>query len=125
MTPFDFINAITYTKEDLFEDPQAKKDYSAYIVNRGLSMYPDTIMNANAMNMYPGIPEQWQFSYLLNSISKRKRFSKWQKKDKESENLALIKEYFGYSSEKASKVLDVLTVEQIEIIRDRMNKGGK
>ena len=125
MTPFDFINAITYTKEDLFADPQAKKDYSAYIVNRGLSMYPDTIMNANAMNMYPGIPEDWQFSYLLNSISKRKRFSKWQKKDKESEDLALVKEYFGYSSEKASKVMDVLTVEQLEVIRDKMNKGGK
>jgi hypothetical protein len=75
MSPFDFINAINFTKENLFNDPQAKKDYAAFIVNRGLSYFPDTVMYANEMNRFPSTPEEWQFSYFLNSIAKKKRFS--------------------------------------------------
>jgi len=126
MSPFDFINAINLTKKDLFaEDPMAKKDYTPFIVNRGLSYFPDTVLYANEMNRNAGIPEDWQFFFLLNSISKKKRFSKWHKKDAETESLRLVKEYFGYSDAKANEALSILTEDQLTMIKEKLYKGGK
>jgi hypothetical protein len=125
MTPFDFINAINVTKENLFSDPQAHKDYAPYLVNRGLSYFPDTILYANEMNQRGFIAKDWQFSFFLNTISKRKRFSKWYKKNAETKSLALVKEYFGYSSERAREALDILSAEQLNMIKEKLEKGGK
>lgn len=125
MTPFDFINAINLTKKNLFEDPQASKDYKPFLVNRGLSYFPDTVLYANEMNRNAGIPEDWQFIFLLNTIPKKKRFSKWHKKDADSESLTLVKEYFGYSSEKALEALSILSDEQLVMIKEKLYKGGK
>ena len=125
MTPFDFINAINLTKKNLFEDPLAKKDYVPFIINRGLSYFPDTVLYANEMNRLSGIPEDWQFSFFLNTIPKKKRFSKWHKKDAETESLSLVKEYFGYSSEKAKEALNILTDDQLVMIKEKLYKGGK
>ena len=125
MNPFDFITAINDTKQNLFEDPQAQKDYSSFIVNRGLSYFPDTILYANEMNRYPSIPNDWQFFFLINSISKKRRFSKWTKKDKETKSLQLVKEYFGYSNERAQEALSVLSDEQLKVIEEKLYKGGK
>jgi hypothetical protein len=125
MTPFDFINAINLTKKNLFEDPQASKDYKPFLVNRGLSYFPDTVLYANEMNRNAGIPEDWQFSFFLNTIPKKKRFSKWHKKDADSESLTLVKEYFGYSSEKALEALSILSDDQLVMIKEKLYKGGK
>ena len=125
MSPFDFINAINQTKVDLFKEPLANKDYDAYIVNRGLSFFHDTVVQANVMNRYSFLPNEWQFRFLLNSIAKKKRFSKWAKKDKATESLKLVQEYFGYSSEKAKEALRILSDEQLSEIKLKLNKGGK
>lgn len=126
MSPFDFINAINLTKKDLFaEDPMAKKDYTPFIVNRGLSYFPDTVLYANEMNRNSGIPEDWQFFFLLNSIPKKKRFSKWHKKDVETESFRLVKEYFGYSDAKANEALSILSENQLTMIKEKLYKGGK
>jgi hypothetical protein len=125
MTPFDFINAINLTKKNLFEDPQAEKDYVPFLVNRGLSYFPDTVLYANEMNRNSGIPKDWQFSFFLNTIPKKKRFSKWHKKDADSDSLTLVKEYFGYSSEKALEALSILSDEQLAMIKEKLYKGGK
>ena len=125
MTPFDFINAINLTKKNLFEDPQAEKDYLPFLVNRDLSYFPDTVLYANEMNRNSGIPKDWQFSFFLNTIPKKKRFSKWHKKDADSDSLTLVKEYFGYSSEKALEALSILSDEQLAMIKEKLYKGGK
>lgn len=125
MTPFDFINAINLTKKNLFEDPLATKDYLPFIINRGLSYFPDTVLYANEMNRNAGIPVDWQFFFFLNTIPKKKRFSKWHKKEAETESLLLVKEYFGYSSEKAMDALSILTDEQLNMIKEKLYKGGK
>jgi hypothetical protein len=126
MTPFDFINAINFTKKDLLaEDPMAKKDYVPFIINRGLGYFPDTVLYANEMNRNSSIAADWQFSFLLNSISKKKRFSKWHKKDAETESLRLVKEYFGYSDSKAIDALSILTEDQLVMIKEKLYKGGK
>jgi hypothetical protein len=125
MTPFDFVNAVNDTKKNLFEDPQAQKDYTPFLVNRALSYFPDTVMWANEMNYHSDIPKDWQFFFFLNTIPKKKRFSKWHKKDAETESLSLVKEYFGYSSEKAKEALKVLSQEQLSMIKEKLEKGGK
>lgn len=125
MTPFDFINAINTSKENLFCDPQAHKDYNPWIVNKGLSYFPDTVLYANEMNIHYATPKEWQFQFLLNSIPKKKRFSKWSKKDTRTETLSLVMEYFGYSEEKAKQALSVLSNDQLAMIQEKLYKGGK
>ena len=126
MSPFDFINAINTTKENLFDsDPQAAKDYKPFIINRGLSYFPDTIFYANQMNEHPGLDKDMQFFFFLNIISRKKRFSKWAKKEADSESIDLVKEYYGYSSEKAKEALSVLTEENLIMIKEKLYKGGK
>lgn len=124
MTPFDFINAISYSKEDMFKDPQAEKDYAPFIVNRGLSYFSDSIFFANEMNKYNTIPKQWQFEFLKNSISKRKRFSKWAKKTPVTDKVTLIQDAYKYSTEKAIDAASILSEEQFEYLKQQMDKGG-
>lgn len=128
MSPFEYVKAINETKVDLLAgDPEAIKDYSKvkFIVNRALGYFPDTVMQANQMNQFSDIPADWQFSFFLNTISKKRRFSKWSKADKETASLELVKEYYGYSSEKAKEALSVLSDEHLIMIKEKLYKGGK
>ena len=120
----DWLNSINFTKEDLtVDDPDTVKDYPAYIVNRCLSGHLDTILFANQMNLYPNLDKDMQYQFFLNSLRKRKRFSPWLRKDK-VENLNIIKKYYGYSNEKALQALRLLTNEQLDYIKKRLETGG-
>jgi hypothetical protein len=127
MSPFDFIKAINESKEDLIaksDNPElAEKMYDPFIVDRGLSFFADTILYANEMNRLNLLDKKPQFAYLLNSIRPRKRFSKWFKQEK-IEKLDIISEYFGYSKSKAKDIIDILTDDQIKIIKEKLQKGG-
>ena len=122
----DYLNAINYTKESLMdtEDEFVEKQYPAFVVNRCLSYFVDTVFHANMMNQFPHIDNKLQFDYYTNSIRKKKRFSKWLKKE-EDDSLSLIKEYFDYSNEKAEEAKRILSEDDIENIRREMFKGGK
>jgi hypothetical protein len=124
MSPFDYLNAINTTKKDIMVDDVAEKAYTSFMVNRGLSYFPDTILFANEMNVNHHIDHRLQFDFFINIIKKKKRFSKWAKPIN-IENLELIKEYYGYSNEKAKSVLSLLNDEQINELKLRMYKGGK
>lgn len=128
MTPFDFVNAINSTKKinliETSEDPDsAEKDYIPFVVNRSLSYFPDTIMYANAMNLHNILPAKLQNDYLLNSVRPSKRFSKWAKTE-DSNDLEVVKTYYGYSREKAKQALALLSQQQISIIKKELEKGG-
>lgn len=127
MSPFDFINAINQSKEDLIaksDNPElAEKIYEPFIVNRGLSFFTDTILYANEMNRLALLDKKPQFAYLLNSIRPRKRYSKWFKQEK-IEKLDIVSEYFGYSKSKAKDIIEILTDDQIKIIKEKLQKGG-
>ena len=123
MSPFDFINAINTTKQNLFEDPQAEKDYSAFMVNRGLSYFHDTVLYANEMNKNSHLPKKLQYDFFINSLKPRKRFSPWIKKQT-LEHLELVKEYYGYSHNKALEALRILRNDQLDFIKKSLNKGG-
>ena len=124
MNPFDFLNAINQTKENIIENDQDEKEYSAFMVNRGLSYFQDSILIANEMNINPHLDSKLQFDFLINMIRKRKRFSKWLKPTVESD-IEAIKEYYGYSNEKAHQVLVILSPEEITRIKEKVNKGGR
>jgi len=119
----DWLNSINFTKENLMEDPDVKKDYPPYIINRCLSGHLDCIMFANEMNKYSFLDKDMQYSFYLNTLRKKKRFSPWLRKDKVTD-LEIIKQYYGYSNEKASQALKILTPEQISYIKQRLDTGG-
>ena len=119
----DWLNSINFNKENLMEDPDAKKDYSPYIINRCLSGNLDCIMFVNEMNINHHLDKDLQYSFYLNTLRKKKRFSPWLRKDKVPD-LEIIKQYYGYSNEKASQALKILTPEQIKFIKPRLDTGG-
>ena len=120
----DWLNSINFTKENLMkEDETSKKEYVPYIINKCLSGYIDCILYANEMNLYHSLDKDMQYSFYLNSLRKKKRFSPWIRKDKVND-LECIKKYYGYSNEKASQALKILTKEQIKFIKKRFETGG-
>ena len=127
MTPFDYLNAINQSKENMMvgtdNDDLAEKAYNAYIVNKGLSYFSDTIFYANEMNSRHLLDNKPQFLYLLNTIRPRKRFSKWFKNEV-LEDINVISEYFGYSYTKAKQVHNLITSDQLKIMRQKLEKGG-
>ena len=120
----DWLNSINFTKHDLRDDdPDVMKDYAPYIINRCLSGHLDCIMFANEMNKYSFLDKDMQYSFYLNTLRKKKRFSPWLRKDKVTD-LEIIKQYYGYSNEKALNALKILTPEQINFIKQRLDTGG-
>jgi len=124
MNPFDYLKAINETKKDVMVDDIAEKEYNSFIINRGLSFFRDTILYANEMNRFHHLDHRLQFDFFINIIKKKKRWSKWIK-PQEVANLELIKEYYGYSNEKAKSALSLMSNEQIEELKNRIYKGGK
>ena len=123
MTPFDYLKAINETKEDVMLTTQDEKKYSSFIVNRGLSFFMDTIFQVNEMNGKHYLDSRLQFSYLLNSVRTKKRYSKWLKPEK-LDNLDIVKEYYEFGNEKAKDALKVLSEDQLVYIKNKLNQGG-
>lgn len=120
----EIIPSILQTKKCVINDDIDAKDYVPFVVNRAMSYHMDCVLYANELNMKPGIDKDMQYQYLLNSIRPMKRkFQPWQKSSAEKD-LDCVKEYFGYSNQKAREALRILTDEQIAEIRRRIDKGG-
>ena len=121
----EYLNAINFTKNDLMksEDDLWKKKYPAFIVNKMLSAFPDTIMLVNEMNRNHFIDKDMQFQFLLNSIRTKKRYSPFLRASKLKE-IECVKEYYGYSNDKAKSALDILTKDDIKLIKEKLYKGG-
>ena len=120
----DWLNSINFNKQNLIEeDPSTIKDYAPYIINRCLSGNIDSILFANEMNKYSFLDKDMQYSFYLNTLRKKRRFSPWLRKDKVTD-LEIVKQYYGYSNEKASNALKILTPEQINFIKQRLDIGG-
>ena len=124
MNPFKFTDAINYTKEDIMIDDITEKAYNPFLINRSLSYFPDTVLAANEMNRNHHIDNRLQFDFFINIIRRRKRFSKWFKPEQISD-LEIVKEYYGYSNEKARQILTLLSTEQINELKTKVAKGGR
>ena len=124
MNPFEYANAINYTKKNIMVDDLAEKAYLPYMINRQLSYFPDTVLAANEMNRNHHLDNRLQFDFFINIIRKRKRFSKWFKPEQISD-LEIVKEYYGYSNEKARQILTLLSTEQMNELKTKVAKGGR
>ena len=124
MNPFEYVNSINQTKKDLMVDDLAEKSYSSFTINRSLSYFNDTVLAANEMNRYHHLDKKLQYHFLINIIRKRKRFSKWDKPELVSD-VEVVKEYYGYSNDKARQVLPLLSSDQIMNLREKVYKGGR
>ena len=123
----DYLNAINFTKVNLLDtdDETWTKKYPPYVINKCLSMFYDCIAQTNEMNGYHFLDKKVQFHFYINSIRKRKRFGgKWLSQTK-LKDIEYVKEYYGYSNEKAKQALNILTKEQIEVIKESLKKGGR
>lgn len=117
----EIIPSILQTKKYVLEDV---KDYKPFLVNRALSYHLDCITYANQMNLCSNLDGDLQYQYFLNTIRPMKRkFQPWQKASVVND-LEYVKEYFGYSNEKAKEALRILTDEQITLIKEKLEKGG-
>ena len=122
----EYLNSINFTKKDLMksEDKEWIKKYPAFIINKILSGFSDTIMLVNEVNRNHFLDKDMQYSFLLNSIRSKKRFSPFLRASK-LKDIECVKEYYGYSNDKAKSALDILTKEQLKLIKEKLFKGAK
>lgn len=124
----EYLDPINKTKEPIMDDPVMgeifEKGYQPFIVNKCLHAFMDTILVVNEMNERPNLDKKMQFDFLLNSLSKRGRYTQWMRASK-VENIDIVKEYYGYNNAKAQEALSILTKSDIEELKQRLDKGGR
>ena len=122
----DYLPAINHTKKNLMDsdDPMWEKKYPAFMVNKVLSGFQDTVMLSNEMNRNHFLDRDMQFQFLLNSIRSKKRFTPFLRASK-IKDIECVKEYYGYSNSKAKEALNLLSDGQIEELTMSLNKGGR
>ncbi len=120
----DWLNSINQTKKNIMdEDPSSEKEYAPYIINRCLSGHIDCILFSNEMNKYSFLPKKMQYDFFINIVRTKKRYSPWLRKDT-IKDLDYVKSYYGYSNERAKQALKILTKEQIDFIKSKLEIGG-
>jgi len=124
MNPYEYVKAINDTKQNIMVDDITEKAYNAFMVNRSLSYFNDTVLMANEMNLNAHLDNRLQFDFYINIVRKKKRFSKWIKPETVSD-VEVVKEYYGYSNEKARQILTLLTSDQINELKKKVYKGGR
>lgn len=119
----EILPSILQTKKHCLHTEQDVRQYPAFVVNRALSQFPDTVFFANAVNYYPNLDNRLKYDFLLNTVKPYRRpFQKWAKKV-ETVDLAAVKEYYGYSDAKALEALAILTPAQIDSMKQELEKG--
>jgi len=124
MNPFEYVNQINYGKKDIMVDDLAERSYNGFMTNRSLSYFLDTVLLANEMNVHHHLDNRLQFDFLINTVRKKRRFAKWAKPI-ELSDLEVVKEYYGYSNDKAKAALTLLSNEQLSDLKNKVNKGGR
>ena len=124
MNPFEFVKAIN-NKQNIIRDDLDEKSYIPYMINHSFSYFPDTVLLANEMNINHHLDNKLQNDFFINTIRKNpKRFSKWNKV-KHDGDFEAVKEYYGYNNEKTRSALSLLSAEQINIIKQKVDHGGR
>ena len=125
LSPFDFVNSINSTKEDLMVDERTENEYNAFIINRAMGFGPDTVIAGNEMNARSHLDNRMQYDFLRATVRKAKRYNKWIKA--EESNIEAVQKFFGYSFIKAKEALKMLTEDQIDRIKIHLStsEGGQ
>jgi len=65
--------------------------------------------------------KKMQYDFLFHSVRRKRRFSKWHKKVKDSKDIELIKEAYNCNRERAEEFYDLLDMDKLRMY---MSKGG-
>lgn len=122
--PFDYVNSISSTKENMMEsgDESVEKGYNPWITNTALSYFPDTIMLSNVVNINHHLDNRTQYEFLLASVRPRRRYSKWVKKDKETEKiLEVVCRHYICNRVVGKQYISIMSNEKIKNLLDLYN----
>jgi hypothetical protein len=120
----DILNSINLNKDFDLIDEYNKTDYVPFLINRGMSFYPETILHANFLNQNSHLDRILQYKYYLYAVRKKKRFSKWLKNSKPSEKILIVSKYYNISINKAKDISDMITSEDLDNMRKFLDVGG-
>jgi hypothetical protein len=125
----DVMASLNFKTKHLFlEDPvAARKAYNAFVINLCYSYVDkfgknDSVLYANEMNIRPGMDPRLQYDFYFHGLTKAARFGKGAHAE-EINMLETVSDYYNCSLKKAKEMIDVLTPDQLETIKDRMFKG--
>ena len=121
--PFDFVKSVSYDKKDIMVDAVEENAYAPFLINKSLSYHQDSLFMTNEMNNRSHLDNRLQSVFLLNTLRKRQRFSKWEKPYL-SKKLETIKSYYKISTLKAKEYMEVLSDKQVRELKNRMKTGG-
>ena len=124
MSPFDIINMVCAEK-DLQWSSVGEKEYNAFLINRGISMFPDTVLLAAEMAIRHTCPVEWQFEFYKTAITpKKKRFAKWHKPEKD-ELIDLIMETYQVTRRKAIAMASLFDEDAVKSLKEMTFRGGR
>jgi hypothetical protein len=121
LSPFDWIKSINEKTEI---DMSQIDEYVPYIVNRGLAHFEDCVLWTNEANKLHQLDKELQYAFLFGVVNKRRRFSKWVKKETDVE-LQPIMEYYKVSEPRAMEISKLINTTQMEQIKERLSRGGR
>ncbi len=118
----EIIPSLLTTKNHCLEE---EKDYVSFVINKAISQHDDGIFYAAEMNRMPSeLPRRAQYEFYYHSLrAKRRPFIKWAKPIKE-DDLAIVKQYYGYNDTKARDALRILNTSQLDMIRKILTIGA-
>ncbi len=120
----EIIPSILKTNQHVINNDEEEKDYVPFVINKSLSSHIDCVFYVNEMNKNSHLDKKMQYDYLFHSLRKYNRnYQKWVKY-KDSDDIELVKEYYGYSSDKAKETLKLLSSDNLKYIKAKMDKGG-
>lgn len=121
---FDFLNDITYNKCGLYEEGLAK-NYSVFMINRGLGQHLDTILLANEMNKRPNLSEQMHHDFLFHSVDSKRRYGKWAKSDEDDKELIeFLQHEYQIGKEVALEYLKVMGKDAVKTMETELQEKG-
>lgn len=124
--PFDFINNISTSSTSIWEDGVSDKEYTPFMINRGLSQYRDTVLFAQFMNQngqFVSPKMQYDF-YRLGIQHKKKRFAKWHKPDK-LEEIEMLSRHFGINIRILENYVSLMSETDYATLIGSLEKGGR
>ena len=129
MNLFDWLNVITYTKQDwnsFTEDEQSS--FSPYIVHRYVSMYYGYIDIANIAQKLPMTEKEKIYTVYKTMLPKKKMFLKYiknQNKKNYKELASYVADYFECSLGEAEEYIDIIRVTGVRGILWEMGVNEK
>ena len=125
LNPFDVVKNVNEKGEVLIQTDQDERDYKPFVVNKALSFIQGCLPYVEVINRFQCLDPKMQYLFYYHGIPKGKRFGKWMKNEKSLADVQMLSEFYCINTRNAEVYLSILSEEQVEVIREKMNKGGR